>query len=61
MTWVDKIVVLRAGVIVQVGAPMEHYHDPANKFVAGFIGSPAMNFFKKAALKTRKFFCPLNR
>ncbi len=46
MTLADKIVVLRAGGIEQVGAPMELYHDPANKFVAGFIGSPAMNFLK---------------
>ena len=45
MTLADKIVVLRAGVIEQVGAPLELYRDPDNKFVAGFIGSPAMNFF----------------
>ena len=44
MTLADKIVVLRGGVIEQVGAPMDHYRDPDNKFVAGFIGSPAMNF-----------------
>ena len=44
MTLADKIVVLRAGIIEQVGAPMELYRDPDNKFVAGFIGSPAMNF-----------------
>ena len=44
MTLADKIVVLRAGRIEQVGAPMELYRDPDNKFVAGFIGSPAMNF-----------------
>jgi lactose/L-arabinose transport system ATP-binding protein len=44
MTLADKIVVLRKGVIEQVGAPMDLYHDPDNKFVAGFIGSPAMNF-----------------
>ncbi len=44
MTLADKIVVLRKGVIEQVGAPMELYRDPDNKFVAGFIGSPAMNF-----------------
>jgi lactose/L-arabinose transport system ATP-binding protein len=44
MTLADKIVVLRKGVIEQVGAPMNLYHDPDNKFVAGFIGSPAMNF-----------------
>ncbi|MEP2890208.1 ABC transporter ATP-binding protein [Tateyamaria sp.] len=44
MTLADKIVVLRAGHIEQVGNPMELYQDPDNKFVAGFIGSPAMNF-----------------
>ncbi|MFT4620167.1 MAG: lactose/L-arabinose transport system ATP-binding protein [Sulfitobacter sp.] len=44
MTLADKIVVLRAGYIEQVGAPLELYRDPDNKFVAGFIGSPAMNF-----------------
>jgi lactose/L-arabinose transport system ATP-binding protein len=44
MTLADKIVVLRAGVIEQVGAPLDLYRDPDNKFVAGFIGSPAMNF-----------------
>ncbi len=46
MTLADKIVVLRAGYIEQVGAPLELYNDPDNKFVAGFIGSPAMNFFE---------------
>ncbi len=46
MTLADKIVVLRAGHIEQVGSPMELYKDPDNKFVAGFIGSPAMNFLK---------------
>ena len=44
MTLADKIVVLRAGRIEQVGAPLELYHNPNNRFVAGFIGSPAMNF-----------------
>ena len=44
MTLADKIVVLRAGNIEQDGAPMDLYRDPDNKFVAGFIGSPAMNF-----------------
>lgn len=44
MTLADKIVVLRAGNIEQVGSPMDLYKDPDNKFVAGFIGSPAMNF-----------------
>ena len=44
MTLADKIVVLDAGVIQQVGSPMELYNRPANLFVAGFIGSPGMNF-----------------
>ena len=43
MTMADKIVVLQAGVIEQVGSPLELYHKPRNKFVAGFIGSPKMN------------------
>ncbi len=46
MTLADKIVVLRDGTIQQVGAPLDLYHDPHNRFVAGFIGSPAMNFLK---------------
>lgn len=46
MTLADKIVVLRMGHIEQVGSPMELYRDPNNKFVAGFIGSPAMNFME---------------
>ena len=50
MTLADRIVVLRAGRVEQVGAPMELYNDPANTFVAGFIGSPQMNFLKSAAL-----------
>ncbi|WP_319518394.1 ABC transporter ATP-binding protein [uncultured Martelella sp.] len=44
MTMADKIVVLRAGNIEQVGSPLELYRSPANLFVAGFIGSPKMNF-----------------
>ena len=44
MTLADKIVVLRAGKIEQVGKPLDLYNDPDNRFVAGFIGSPAMNF-----------------
>ena len=50
MTLADKIVVLRAGRVEQIGAPMELYNDPANTFVAGFIGSPQMNFLKSGAL-----------
>jgi energy-coupling factor transporter ATP-binding protein EcfA2 len=44
MTMADKIVVLRAGKVEQVGAPLELYNHPVNTFVAGFIGSPRMNF-----------------
>jgi ABC-type sugar transport system ATPase subunit len=44
MTLADKIVVLRDGVIEQVGKPLDLYAQPCNEFVAGFIGSPAMNF-----------------
>jgi lactose/L-arabinose transport system ATP-binding protein len=51
MTLADKIVVLRAGRIEQVGAPLELYHNPDNRFVAGFIGSPAMNFVSGAVDK----------
>lgn len=40
----DKIVVLNAGVVEQVGAPLDLYNNPQNRFVAGFIGSPKMNF-----------------
>ncbi len=46
MTMADKIVVLRAGRVEQVGSPLELYSKPANKFVGGFIGSPNMNFIE---------------
>jgi multiple sugar transport system ATP-binding protein len=46
MTLADKIVVLNAGRVEQVGSPMELYNRPANLFVAGFIGSPQMNFIE---------------
>lgn len=44
MTMADHVVVLRAGVVEQQGAPLDLYDNPANRFVASFIGSPAMNF-----------------
>jgi len=50
MTLADRIVVLRDGRIEQVGAPMGLYNNPANEFVAGFIGSPKMNFLNASAL-----------
>lgn len=44
LTMADKIVVMNRGVVQQIGSPMDLYNQPANKFVAGFIGSPPMNF-----------------
>jgi multiple sugar transport system ATP-binding protein len=44
MTLADKIVVLKDGLVQQIGSPMELYHNPANLFVAGFLGAPSMNF-----------------
>ncbi|MBN1685081.1 MAG: sn-glycerol-3-phosphate ABC transporter ATP-binding protein UgpC [Spirochaetales bacterium] len=44
MTMADKIVVMKSGVIQQIGSPLELYNHPVNRFVAGFIGSPPMNF-----------------
>src|ERR1700694_3018049 len=46
MTMADKIVVMHDGLVEQIGAPLELYDKPQNLFVAGFIGSPAMNFLK---------------
>src|SRR3954466_56326 len=48
MTMADKIVVMHDGLVEQIGAPLELYDKPKNLFVAGFIGSPAMNFLKGA-------------
>ena len=50
MTLADKIVVLRSGVIEQVGSPLALYDDPDNAFVAGFIGSPRMNFLEASVV-----------
>ena len=46
MTLADRLVVLRAGVVEQIGAPLEVYERPVSRFVAGFLGSPAMNFLE---------------
>lgn len=53
MTMADKIVVLRDGIIEQIGSPLELYRRPANLFVAGFIGSPKMNFIEGPEAKDR--------
>ncbi len=52
MTLADRIAVFRSGCIEQVGTPMELYHRPANRFVAGFIGAPAMNFIPSRITET---------
>jgi multiple sugar transport system ATP-binding protein len=52
MTMADKIVVLNGGSIEQVGSPLELYNRPANTFVAGFIGSPKMNFLRLKVAST---------
>ena len=52
MTLADKIVVLDKGLISQQGTPLELYNNPANRFVAGFIGSPSMNFIPGRAART---------
>ncbi len=54
MTLADRIVVLRKGKIEQVGAPLSLYSDPDNLFVAGFIGSPKMNFLRAEITATRQ-------
>src|SRR4029079_12089479 len=57
MTMADKIVVMHDGIVEQIGTPLELYDRPANQFVAGFIGSPAMNFLKgKIALNGNAAF-----
>ncbi len=61
MTLADKIVVLRAGVIEQVGSPMELYKNPDNRFVAGFIGSPSMNFLRGVVDSGKVRLTDLNR
>jgi len=52
MTMADRIVVMKFGEIMQIDTPLNLYHKPANKFVAGFIGSPHMNFFKGTVTKS---------
>jgi multiple sugar transport system ATP-binding protein len=64
MTMGDRIVVLNDGRLQQVGTPLECYHEPANRFVAGFIGEPSMNFFETEregeALVSEEFTYPLS-
>jgi len=54
MTLAHRIVVLRAGLVEQIGTPIEVYNNPHNKFVASFIGSPAINFIDATIIKSQK-------
>src|SRR4030065_2138718 len=56
MTMGDKIVILKDGEVQQIGAPMKLYDNPVNKFVAGFIGSPAMKFITGKIVQSDKLF-----
>jgi multiple sugar transport system ATP-binding protein len=58
LTLATRIVVMRAGVILQIGAPAEVYERPANMFVAGFLGSPAMNFVAGTLAPGGRFTSP---
>ena len=61
MTMADKIVVINEGIVEQVGSPLDLYNKPANIFVAGFIGSPRMNFLEFESLSNDiKSFAPSN-
>ena len=61
MTMADRIVIMKEGVIQQVGRPMELYDHPVNQFVAGFIGSPQMNFFDVKVEDGRVYFSDGNQ
>ncbi|MDX3924230.1 MAG: sn-glycerol-3-phosphate ABC transporter ATP-binding protein UgpC [Shinella sp.] len=60
MTMADKIVVMHDGIVEQIGAPLELYDHPANLFVAGFIGSPAMNMIKGRLKDDRSAFVAID-
>ena len=57
MTMADRIFIMNKGVLQQSGAPMEVYSQPANRFVAGFIGSPAMNFIDATLVAGKRAPC----
>ncbi len=61
MTMADRIVIMKDGIVQQVGKPMELYEHPVNQFVAGFIGSPQMNFFSVEVEGNTVKFCDGNR
>src|SRR5471030_2396885 len=57
MTMADKVVVLNGGKIEQVGSPLDLYHQPANLFVAGFLGTPKMGFLKGKVTRVERQSC----
>lgn len=63
MTMADKIAIMNDGNLQQFGTPLECYHNPTNKFVAGFLGSPSMNFFdvtyEAGLLQNKSFSCEI--
>lgn len=61
MTMADRIVIMKDGIIQQIGMPMELYDHPVNKFVAGFIGSPQMNFYNVTIEGNQVVFADGNR
>jgi multiple sugar transport system ATP-binding protein len=60
MTLGDRVVVMKDGLVQQVGEPLELYNRPTNRFVAGFIGSPAMNFAKVSVVEENGAICAVN-
>jgi len=60
MTLGDRIVIMKEGVVQQIGTPRQVYHSPANLFVAGFIGSPQMNFMKAELCLDGEYYVLLN-
>ena len=61
MTLAHRVAVMNKGVVQQIATPREIYDDPANLFVAGFIGSPPMNTLPQGALADGGFVCPAGR
>ena len=59
MTLGDRVVVMKDGIVQQVGEPLELYNRPANRFVAGFIGSPAMNFARVGVAEENGAICAI--
>ena len=61
MTLGDRVVVMKDGVVQQCASALDIYHRPANRFVAGFLGSPPMNFFEGRARRRRATACTSTR